>query len=255
MEKEEADRKCMSIKLSTTDEALPLNFNSPSIGENIDRKTSRSSSQDLLGDVSPTFFNYYLDFTFVVDTAIDKELVDRLNYQFFEHFFQTVREQKNKRNCDIRAQIMSNRRDKENYWGGESIFFELPEGLNGLSKYTGNTTNREILFKANSICSILKRSLNYKFRNDGSKESHVIIFLSDKEDDICAENIRNRELTDFYSAWSDNCGRRLLCLMTPYAYPYSEFEVDLENTIHFDIEKECTWAEWKDALEMLADLL
>lgn len=220
--------------------------------------------QDMM--LNETFFKTYLDFTFVVDTENKKELLDGLSHQLFENFFQTVKEnlQKSKRNCDIRAQIMWYRRHKENYCGGESIFFDLPTENGRLRDYIANIATRDAIFKANSICSILKRSLNYKFRNDGSKERQIIVFLSEKEDDVCAKDMRGLELSNFYSMWEEqvdadnrkerNSRRRRLCLITPCVYPYSEFEVDLENTIRFNIGNECTLAEWKDAFETLADL-
>lgn len=158
------------------------------------------------------------------------------------------------------------RRSEEDYCGGESIFFELPGEYGRLSEYIANIANKDAIFKADSICSILKRSLNYKFRNDGSRERQIIVVLSGKEDDVCSKDMQEIEFVNFYSAWSeqveiadnwkeDNSRRRRLCLITPCVYPYSELEVDLENTIRFDIGKECTWTEWKDALESLEELL
>lgn len=86
------------------------------------------------------------------------------------------------------------RRHEGDYRGGESIFFELPAEYGRLSYYVANIANRDAIFKANSICSILKRSLNYRFRNDGSKERQIIVVLSGKEDDVCAKDMQEIEL-------------------------------------------------------------
>ena len=216
---------------------------------------------DMLAD-NTLLINRYVDFTFVVNITNNKELIVGLNHQFFEHFFRAVREtlRETHRDADIRAQIMWYRSHEDEYCGGESIFFKVPEEIEPLSKYIAGISSKDAIFKANSICGVLKQSLNYKFRNDGSKERQIIVFLSDKEDDVCATDMRESELSSLYSIWENEVEaaygrRRRLCLITPCVYPYSEFEVDLEYTVRFDVGAGCSWAEWKDALDSLTDLI
>jgi len=207
----------------------------------------------------------YLYVTFVVDTTDNDELVDKLSCQFFEQFFHKIRKNllMNGRDCDIRVQFMWYKRNKGDYCGDESIFFKLPEEFGCFTDYITNTVNGETQFIVNSVCSVLKRCLNHMFKNDGSKERQIIVFLSDKEDDICPNDIRETEITNFSLVWQGtaplgeerNYRRRRLCFITPCVYPYSELEIDLENTLLIDIGQKSSWSEWKGALDSLIDAL
>ncbi len=155
----------------------------------------------------------------------------------------------------------------------ESKFFELPEEQEEFHDFVKNINEAGGGDEPESALEALTLAMRSDFVQEGEKKRHIIVLFTDAEahafedydrlveeaaekgckPELYPENMP-KDLTEFYNAWQGNSesqdalgceggttkldanGRRLV-LFAPNAYPWTDMEVELENTIRKPIEE------------------
>lgn len=158
------------------------------------------------------------------------------------------------------------------YAYGESKFFELPEEKEDFHDFVTGINEAGGGDEPESALEALTLAMRSDFVQDGEKRRHIIVLFTDAEahafedydrlveeaapkgckPEMYPENMP-KDLAEFYNAWQGNSmsqdalgsegeatkldqnGRRLV-LFAPNAYPWTDMEVELENTIRKPIE-------------------
>jgi len=158
------------------------------------------------------------------------------------------------------------------YAFGESRFFELPEEKEDFHDFVTGINEAGGGDEPESALEALTLAMRSDFVQEGERKRHIIVLFTDAEahafedyDRLTEEAAKKgcrpemypdnmpKSLTDFYNAWQGNAdhqealgndgevtkldprGRRLV-LFAPNAYPWTDMEVELENTIRKTIE-------------------
>lgn len=158
------------------------------------------------------------------------------------------------------------------YAYGESKFFELPEEQEDFHDFVTGINEAGGGDEPECALEALTLAMRSDFVQDGEKKRHIIVLFTDAEahafedfdrlveeaaqkgckPEMYPENMP-KDLSEFYNAWQGNDmnqgalgseggstrldpkGRRLV-LFAPNAYPWTDMEVELENTIRKTIE-------------------
>lgn len=155
---------------------------------------------------------------------------------------------------------------------GESKFFELPEEQEDFHDFVTDINEAGGGDEPESALEALTLAMRSDFVQEGNKKRHIIVLFTDAEahafedyDRLVEEAAKKgckpelypkdmpKDLSEFYNAWQgnsmsqdalgsdgettklDSTGRRLV-LFAPNAYPWTDMEVELENTIRKPIE-------------------
>lgn len=250
----------MIIELSVTNKAMPLNFNSPSIGENIDRRLLQSSFQDLLGDVPP--LRTAVDIAFVLDAAQSERYKENVQLKIDDYWseFMDIYRYGHKTLHSLRISIVwfNDGREMSDYRYQRLGFTPFPDEKDKMLDYFANLNDLRIKGQRTAMNAVYEAAES-DWNQDGDRIRHIIVLMTDHEDSAKKERLHKDKMPiheEFFMYWHyhpllgenrdvgynrrfkllDPYGQRML-IFSPLIYPYNEMEVECENLIRCDVEQ------------------
>lgn len=214
---------------------------------------------------------FVIDATRSMQTTID--MVKDAALSFHENLYDCLKKaQRNVKNLRIKVIWFRDFYYDGRFAYDESKFFELPEEQEEFHDYVTGINEAGGGDEPESALEALTLAMRSDFVQEGEKKRHIIVLFTDAEahafedydrlveeaatkgckPEMYPENMP-KDLSEFYNAWQGNSesqdalgaegettkldptGRRLV-MFAPNAYPWTDMEVELENTIRKEIE-------------------